>query len=83
MKGKYPRNVKKLFYITFKAGRSGFSKRGDSIIGTTLDSTPPQARLRKTLERQPLINANQEEKRWDDVSVIRTIPHKFINKAAF
>jgi len=43
-------------------------KRGISIIGSALDSTPPQAGLRKTLERQPLIDPNREERLWKDDS---------------
>ena len=47
-----------------------------SIIGSALDSTPPQAGLRKTLERQPLIDPNREERLWKDDSARRPMTHK-------
>jgi hypothetical protein len=54
-----------------------------SIIGSALDSTSPQAGLRKTLERQPLIDLNREERLWKDDSARRRITHKIFNKTAF
>jgi hypothetical protein len=56
---------------------------GISIIGSALDSTPPQAGLRKTLERQPLIDPNREERLWKDDSARRHMTHKNFNKTAF
>jgi hypothetical protein len=56
---------------------------GISIIGSALDSTPPQAGLRKTLERQPLIDPNREERLWKDDSARRYMTHKNFNKTAF
>jgi hypothetical protein len=58
-------------------------KRGISIIGSALDSTAPQAGLRKTLERQPLIDPNREEELWEYDSARWRITHKNFNKTAF
>jgi hypothetical protein len=57
--------------------------RGISIIGSALDSTPSQAGLRKTLERQPLIPPNREERLWKDDSAKGHMTHKNFNKTAF
>jgi len=57
-------------------------KRGISIIGSALDSTPPEAGLRKTLERQPLIDPNREERFWKDDSARGHMSHKNCNKTA-
>ena len=48
---------------------------GISLIGSALDSTPPQAGLRKILERQPLIDPNREERLWKDDSARRRMTH--------
>jgi hypothetical protein len=39
--------------------------------------------VEKTLERQPLIDPNREERHWKDDSARRYITHKNFNKTAF
>jgi hypothetical protein len=45
-------------------------------MGSPSDSTPPQAGLRKTLERQPLIDPNREESLWKNDSAMGALSIK-------